>query len=64
MTDAIKDMISATINQDPVAFLDKFETALNTKLAAKLDAMYPEVAHAQMNPSTAGASEEVPAQAQ
>lgn len=50
MSEVVKDMIGAVINQDAAAFLDKFETAINTKVAARLDAMYPEVAHAVMNP--------------
>lgn len=50
MSEAVKDMIDAVINQDAATFLDKFETAINTKVAAKLDTMYPEVAQAVMNP--------------
>jgi hypothetical protein len=50
MSEQVRDMIGAVINQDAAAFLDKFETAINTKVAAKLDAMYPEIAHAVMNP--------------
>ena len=61
MTEQVRDMIGAVINQDAAAFLDKFETAINTKVAAKLDTMYPEVAHAVMNPQ-AEAPAEVPAE--
>ena len=50
MSEIVKDMIDAAINQDAASFLDKFETAINTKVAARLDALYPEVAHASMNP--------------
>ncbi|NBX51727.1 hypothetical protein EBT25_17770, partial [bacterium] len=50
------------INQDAAAFLDKFETAINTKVAAKLDAMYPEVAHAVMNPQAEAQAVEAPAE--
>ena len=50
MSEAVKDMIGAVINQDAAAFLDKFETALNAKVAAKLDTIYPEIAHSVMNP--------------
>jgi hypothetical protein len=58
MSEHVRDMIGAVINQDAAAFLDKFETAINTKVAAKLDTMYPEVAHAVMNPQA-----EVPTEA-
>lgn len=71
MSEAIKDMIGAVVNQDAATFLDKFETALNTKVAAKLDAMYPEVAHSVMNPQAEApvaeaepAAVEAPAEAQ
>lgn len=61
MSEQVRDMIGAVINQDAAAFLDKFETAINTKVAAKLDAMYPEVAHSVMNPQAeAEAPAEVP----
>lgn len=71
MSETVKDMIGAAINQDAATFLDKFETAINTKVAAKLDALYPEVAHSVMNPqaeapevesSTVEAPAEVPAE--
>lgn len=61
MSEVVKDMIGAVINQDAAAFLDKFETAINTKVAAKLDAMYPEVAHAVMNPQAEAPAVEAPA---
>lgn len=61
MSEAIKDMIGAVISQDAATFLDKFETALNTKVAAKLDAMYPEVAHSVMNPQAEAQEVEAPA---
>lgn len=57
MTETIKDMIGAVVNQDAAAFLDSFENAINSKVAAKLDALYPEVAHSVMNPSAEVASE-------
>jgi len=71
MSETVKDMIGAAINQDAATFLDKFETAINTKVAARLDALYPEVAHSVMNPqaeapeveaSTVEAPAEVPAE--
>ncbi len=65
MSEHVRDMIGAVVNQDAAAFLDKFETAINTKVAAKLDAMYPEVAHAVMNPQAEAPAEvtaEVPAE--
>lgn len=62
MSEVVKDMIGAVINQDAAAFLDNFETAINTKVAAKLDAMYPEVAHAVMNPQAEAPAVEAPAE--
>lgn len=62
MSEVVKDMIGAVINQDAAAFLDNFETAINTKVAAKLDAMYPEVAHAVMNPQAEAQAVEAPAE--
>ena len=62
MSDHVRDMIGAVINQDAAAFLDKFETAINTKVAAKLDTMYPEVAHAAMNPQAEAPATEAPAE--
>lgn len=62
MSEVVKDMIGAVINQDAAAFLDKFETAINTKVAAKLDAMYPEVAHSVMNPQAEAPAVEAPAE--
>ena len=62
MSEHVKDMIGAVINQDAAAFLDKFETAINTKVAAKLDTMYPEVAHAVMNPQAEAPATEAPAE--
>jgi hypothetical protein len=67
MSEVVKDMIGAVINQDAASFLDKFETAINTKVAARLDAMYPEVAHAVMNPHAevpAAPAAEAPAEVQ
>ena len=61
MSEAIKDMIGAVINQDAAAFLDNFENAIGTKVAAKLDAMYPDVAHAVMNPQAEAQEVEAPA---
>jgi len=63
MTEQVRDMIGAVINQDAATFLDKFETAINTKVAARLDAMYPEVAHAVMNPQAEAPAIEAPAEA-
>jgi hypothetical protein len=60
MTDAVKNMIGAVINQDAAAFLDNFENAIGTKVAAKLDAMYPDVAHAVMNPHAEAPAAEAP----
>lgn len=62
MTEQVRDMIGAVINQDAAAFLDKFETAINTKVAAKLDTLYPEVAHAVMNPQAEAPATEAPAE--
>ena len=62
MSEVVKDMIGAVVNQDAAAFLDKFETAINTKVAAKLDAMYPEVAHSVMNPQAEAPAVEAPAE--
>jgi len=64
MSEQVTDMISAVINQDAAAFLDKFETAINTKVAAKLDAMYPEVAQTVMNPQAEAPAVEAPAEVQ
>ena len=61
MTDAVKNMIGAVINQDAAAFLDNFVNAIGTKVAAKLDAMYPDVAHAVMNPQAEAQEVEAPA---
>lgn len=52
MSEHVKDMIDAVINQDAAEFLGKFETAINTKVASKLESLYPEVAHQVMNPSS------------
>ena len=62
MSEVVKDMIGAVVNQDAAAFLDKFETAINTKVAAKLDAMYPEVAYSVMNPQAEAPAVEAPAE--
>lgn len=50
MSEHVKNMVDATINQDAAAFMDNFQQAINTKIAARLDTMYPEVAHTVMNP--------------
>jgi hypothetical protein len=58
MSEHVKNMIDATINQDAAAFMDNFQQAINTKVAARLDAMYPEVAHSVMNPQVDSAEVE------
>jgi len=63
MSEHVKNMVDATINQDAAAFMDNFQQAINTKIAARLDTMYPEVAHSVMNPQ-AEAPEETSAPAE
>jgi hypothetical protein len=63
MSEHVKNMVDATINQDAAAFMDNFQQAISTKIAARLDTMYPEVAHSVMNPQ-AEAPEETPAPAE
>lgn len=62
MSEEVRDMIGAVINQDAAAFLDKFETVLNAKVAARLDTIYPEVAHSVMNPQAEAPAVEAPAE--
>ena len=63
MSEHVKNMVDATINQDAAAFMDNFQQAINTKIAARLDTLYPEVAHSVMNPQ-AEAPEETSAPAE
>lgn len=51
MSEYVKNMVDAAINQDAAEFINNFENAVNAKVAARLDAAYPEVAHSVMNPN-------------
>lgn len=57
MSEHVKNMVDATINQDAAAFMDNFQQAINTKIAARLDTLYPEVAHSVMNPQADDSSD-------
>lgn len=62
MSEHVKNMIDAVVNQDAAAFMDNFETAINTKVAARLDTLYPEVAHTVMNPQAEQPAVDAPAE--